>query len=237
MRGGVVPTLGLLSNTASLPAAGTMEAVAAWLTGHGLGEYVTKSEQGGYDSLAIIRQLGNDAEALDAFGKALTSKPGHQLKAKRAVEDLLATPAPAAPPVDYQAMTIKQLREHAKNTGIDEDAIEAARDHDNAKCELIKLITAVRQSEPEPEGDALEPTAPAADLALSSGKAPGSAQMVLYHGTSLNSAEGIVDGQLRQSTSGLLGPGIYLAELDKAKRFALDAAKRGLGASAIVRSR
>ena len=53
-------------------------------------------------------------------------------------------------------------------TPIDEDAIEAARDHDNAKCELIKLITAVRQSEPEPEGDALEPTAPAADLALSS---------------------------------------------------------------------
>ena len=174
---------------------------------------------------------------MDAFAKALTPKPGHQLKVTRAVADLLATPAPAALPVDYQAMGLTQLREHAKSMGIDEDAIEAARDHDNAKGELTKLITAVHQSEPEPEDDALEPTAPAADLALPSGKAPGSAQMVLYHGTSLNSAEGIVDGQLRQSTSGLLGPGIYLAELDKAQRFALDAAKRGLGASAIVRSR
>lgn len=82
-------------------------------------------------------------------------------------------------------------------------------------------------------GDA-ELQAAAATASATSGKAPGSAQFVLYHGTSASSADAIVDEQLRPSSGGCLGPGIYLAEFDKAQRFALAATKRGLGTMSIV---
>ena len=84
-----------------------------------------------------------------------------------------------------------------------------------------------------PAGDAeLEAAAPGGGAAA--GRAPGSAQFVLYHGTSASSADAIVDEQLRPSGGGCLGPGIYLAEFDKAQRFALAATKRGLGTMSIV---
>lgn len=52
--------------------------------------------------------------------------------------------------------------------------------------------------------------------------------ITLYHGTSAANSGRITgsDG-LRPSQSGMLGPGLYLAQYDKAKNFALDSARRG----------
>ena len=43
-----------------------------------------------------------------------------------------------------------------------------------------------------------------------------------YHGTSLQAAESILRDGFKPSKGGLLGPGVYVAEEHKARRFALD---------------
>ena len=54
--------------------------------------------------------------------------------------------------VDYQAMSMKELRKMAKDLGAAEDDIEEARDHDEAKEEMIKLIEA-KMPQPEPRAN------------------------------------------------------------------------------------
>ena len=58
--------------------------------------------------------------------------------------------------------------------------------------------------------------------------------LVLYHGTSVVLADEIVKNGLKISPSGCLGSGIYLASLDKASNFALDAPFRQKGEGAVV---
>jgi len=63
-------------------------------------------------------------------------------------------------------------------------------------------------------------------------------QGALYHGTSLANGESIWKTGFRPSGSGKLGSGVYLANFQKACRFARDAQGRGLGAGcAVIRVR
>lgn len=58
--------------------------------------------------------------------------------------------------------------------------------------------------------------------------------LVLYHGTSVILADEIVREGLKVSPQGCLGVGLYLASLDKASNFALDAPFRQKGEGAVV---
>ena len=51
-------------------------------------------------------------------------------------------------------------------------------------------------------------------------------QHILYHGTSAETAELIKRDGFKPSTSGCLGPGVYVARADKASAFAPTAAAR-----------
>jgi hypothetical protein len=57
---------------------------------------------------------------------------------------------------------------------------------------------------------------------------------ILYHGTSLSNGERIRDRGLEESSHGLLGPGVYLAEYSKACAYARDAQQRGKGDGAAI---
>ena len=52
-------------------------------------------------------------------------------------------------------------------------------------------------------------------------------KLKLYHGTSLTSAQQIQVNGFVPSSGGCLGPGIYFAREDKARRFAADASRHG----------
>lgn len=52
-------------------------------------------------------------------------------------------------------------------------------------------------------------------------------KLKLYHGTSLASAQQIQTNGFVPSSGGCLGPGIYFAREDKARRFAADASRHG----------
>jgi hypothetical protein len=56
------------------------------------------------------------------------------------IEAIANPPAPA--PIDFSNMTVRELREAASKAGVDQEAIEHARDGDDPKAELITLITA-----------------------------------------------------------------------------------------------
>ena len=58
--------------------------------------------------------------------------------------------------------------------------------------------------------------------------------MTLYHGTSVILADEITKEGLKTSGGGCLGNGLYLASLDKASNFALDAPFRLKGEGAVV---
>lgn len=64
--------------------------------------------------------------------------PGQQ------AQPTVATAPAYVPPAeeDFSAMTVKQLRERAKSNGIADSQIENARDSDDPKGELIRLIGA-----------------------------------------------------------------------------------------------
>lgn len=49
--------------------------------------------------------------------------------------------APSPAPVDYGSMSVKELRNVAAKQGVAHEAIEAARDGDDPKADLIALIT------------------------------------------------------------------------------------------------
>ena len=59
-------------------------------------------------------------------------------------------------------------------------------------------------------------------------------ELVLYHGTSVLLADSIERDGLKLSPQGCLGSGVYLASLDKASNFALDAPFRQKGEGAVV---
>jgi hypothetical protein len=54
----------------------------------------------------------------------------------------------------------------------------------------------------------------------------------MYHGTSLVNAQSILRSRVLYPSDGQLGRGVYLAEYDKAERFARDAESRGKGNTA-----
>lgn len=59
-------------------------------------------------------------------------------------------------------------------------------------------------------------------------------ELILYHGTSVLLADTVERGGLKPSSQGCLGSGVYLASLDKATNFALDAPLRQKGEGAVV---
>lgn len=59
-------------------------------------------------------------------------------------------------------------------------------------------------------------------------------ELVLYHGTSVLLADSVERDGLKESSQGCLGRGVYLASLDKASNFALDAPLRQKGEGAVV---
>lgn len=62
----------------------------------------------------------------------------------------------------------------------------------------------------------------------------GAKELILYHGTSVLLADSVERGGLKPSSQGCLGSGVYLASLDKASNFALDAPLRQKGEGAVV---
>ena len=146
--------------------------------------------------------------------------------------------APAVAEAGYDDLALLAavlIDEAAVNHVFEELGVEKPGHRMKLKLEAPKLSAdEIARLVASPAGDAELEGAAASASAGAAGKAPGSAQFVLYHGTSASSADAIVDEQLRPSGGGCLGPGIYLAEFDKAQRFALAATKRGLGAMSIV---
>ena len=67
--------------------------------------------------------------------------------------------------------------------------------------------------------------------------APRREQHILYHGTSAETAELIKREGFKPSTSGCLGPGVYVARADKASRFAADSARHGGVSGAVLKLR
>eukprot|EP01043_Picozoa_sp_COSAG02_P030494 COSAG02_NODE_1948_length_10297_cov_13.589429_2_plen_224_part_00 len=60
------------------------------------------------------------------------------------VMEPMAAPADMPPAEDLSAMTVKQLRDRAASVGVSANQIEDARDSDDPKGELIKLIVGQR---------------------------------------------------------------------------------------------
>ena len=67
--------------------------------------------------------------------------------------------------------------------------------------------------------------------------APRREQHILYHGTSAETAELIKRDGFKPSTSGCLGPGVYVARADKASAFASDSGRHGGASGAVLKLR
>ncbi len=78
---------------------------------------------------------GIDGDAIDLARDA----PDPRAELIALIEATANPPTPA--PIDFSSMTVRDLREAASKAGVDQAAIEHARDGDDPKAELITLIT------------------------------------------------------------------------------------------------